>query len=109
MANLLKVLGQSYPAAQTATSLYTVPASNSAVISTLNICNLNMSNGYFRVAVRPAGAALANSQYIAYDTPLAGSDSIALTLGMSLGNTDVLTVYSSTGNIAFSAFGTEVY
>jgi hypothetical protein len=109
MANLLKVLGQSYPASQTATTLYTVPASNSAVISTLNICNLNTSNGFFRVAVRPAGATLANSQYIAFDTPLAGSDSIALTLGMSLGNTDVLTVYSSTGNIAFSAFGTEVY
>ena len=34
-----KVLGQSNPAATTLTTLYTVPASTSAVVSTLVICN----------------------------------------------------------------------
>ena len=39
MATTYRVLGQSNPAATTATTLYTVPAATSAVISTINICN----------------------------------------------------------------------
>ena len=109
MTTVYKVLGQSYPTAQTATTLYTVPAANSAVISTLNICNLATSNGSFRIAVRPAGAALANSHYLAYDTAIPASDSIALTMGMTLGNTDVVTVYTVSGNLTFNLFGSEIY
>lgn len=109
MPTVYKILGQSNPTAQTATTLYTVPASNSAVISTLNICNLATSNGAFRVAVRQANTALANSQYLAYDTTIPSNDSIALTIGMTLANTDVVTVYSATGNLAFSLFGSEIY
>jgi hypothetical protein len=109
MTTVYKVLGQSYPTAQTATTLYTVPAANNAVVSTLNICNLATSNGTFRIAVRPGGASLANSHYLAYDTPIAASDSIAMTMGITLGNTDVVTVYSFTGNMTFSLFGSEIY
>ena len=65
MATIYKVLGQSNPAATTATAIYTVPAGNSAIVSTLNICNLNSSAGSFRIAVRPAGATLANVHYLA--------------------------------------------
>jgi glucose-6-phosphate dehydrogenase assembly protein OpcA len=108
MATTFKVLGQSNPAATTATTLYTVPAGTSAVISTLNICNLAAANSSFRIAVRPNGASLANSQYIAYDTGLLASDSISLTVGLTLGAADVVTVYSSTGNTAFSIFGSEI-
>lgn len=109
MATVYKVLGQSYPSSQTATTLYTVPAANNTVISTLNICNLATSNGTFRIAVRPGGATLANSHYLAYDTPISASDSIAMTMGITLGNTDVVTVYTVTGNISFSLFGSEIY
>jgi hypothetical protein len=109
MATVYKVLGQSYPSAQTATTLYTVPAANSTVVSTINICNLSQSNGTFRIAVRPGGAALANAQYLAYDTPIPASDSIAMTMGVTLGNTDVVTVYTVSGNISFSLFGSEIY
>ena len=109
MATVYKVLGQSYPSSQTATTLYTVPAANSAVVSTLNICNLATTSGTFRIAVRPSGATLANSQYLAYDTPIAASDSIAMTMGITLSNTDVVTVYTVTGNMSFSLFGSEIY
>ena len=109
MPTVYKVLGQSAPAATTLTTAYTVPAANSAVVSTLNICNLATSNGTFRIAVRPGGATLANSQYLAYDTPIAASDSIAMTMGITLGNTDVVTVYTYSGNMSFSLFGSEIY
>ena len=102
-----KVLGQVNPSATTATTLYTVPSAKSAVISTLVIANLTTSSATFRIAVRPAGATLANLHYVAYDITVGASDSTALTLGITLATTDVVTVYASTANLAFNAFGDE--
>ena len=53
MATTYKVLGQSNPAATTATTLYTVPSATSTVISTITICNQAATAATFRVAVRP--------------------------------------------------------
>lgn len=108
MATVYKTLGQSNPAATTATTLYTVPASTSTVLSTLTVCNQASTAGTFRIAIRPAAAALAASQYIAYDTPIAANDTIALTLGITLATTDVVTVYASSATMSFSAFGSEI-
>lgn len=102
-----KVLGQSNPAATTATTLYTVPSAKSAVISTLVVANLSSTAATYRIAIRPAGATLANQHYIAYDVALSGNDSTALTLGVTLATTDIVTVYASTANVTFSAFGDE--
>ena len=108
MATTYKVLGQSNPAATTATTLYTVPAATQAVVSSIVIANLTASAATFRIAVRVAGATLANSQYVAYDVTVGASDSTALTLGITLNATDVITVYASTANLTFTAFGSEI-
>lgn len=108
MAATYKVLGQSNPTATTATTLYTVPAATQAVCSTLVIANLSGISAAFRVAVRPAGATLENKHYIAYDTSIAGNDSIFLTLGISLSATDVITVYASSANLSFNLYGSEI-
>lgn len=108
MATTYKVLGTSNPAATTATTLYTVPGATSTIVSTINICNQAAANGTFRVAVRPGGATLANNHYLAYDTVVPSNDSIALTLGITLAATDVITVYASTTTMSFLAFGTEI-
>lgn len=108
MATTYKVLGQSNPAATTATTLYTVPAATQAVVSTIVIANLTATAATFRIAIRVAGATLANSQYIAYDITVGASDSTALTLGVTLNATDIITVYGSTANLTFTAFGSEI-
>jgi hypothetical protein len=36
------------------------------------------------------------------------SDSTVLTLGITMDATDVLSVYASTANLTFSAFGSEI-
>lgn len=102
-----KVLGQSNPSATTLTSLYTVPASTSAVCSTLSICNLGASTTY-RIAVRPAGATLANQHYVVYDAAIEANTSVMLTLGISLATTDVVSVYAGTANLAFNLYGCEI-
>lgn len=107
MATTYKVLGQSNPAATTATALYTVPSATSAVCSTLVIANLGVSTTY-RVAVRPAGAALANQHYIVYDAAIEQFNTTMLTLGITLATTDVVTVYAGTANVSFNLFGSEL-
>lgn len=108
MATTYKVLGQSNPSATTATTLYTVPSATQAVVSTIVIANLAGTAATFRIAVRIAGATLANAQYVAYDVTLAAADSTALTLGLTLGASDIITVYASSSTVAFSAFGSEI-
>ena len=108
MPTAYKVLGQSNPSATTATTLYTVPSSTSTVVSSIVIGNLGAAAATFRIAVRPAGETLANKHYIVYDATLAATDSLSLTLGVTLATTDVITVYASTATMSFQAFGSEI-
>jgi hypothetical protein len=103
-----KVLGQSNPAATTATTLYTVPAATQTIVSTITVSNQTATAGTYRIAVRVAGATLAAAQYVAYDVSLPGNATDTLTLGVTLGATDVVTVYASTGDFSFNAFGSEL-
>jgi glucose-6-phosphate dehydrogenase assembly protein OpcA len=102
-----KVLGQSNPAATTLTTLYTVPSAKEAVVSSISVANLTSTAATFRLAVRPAGATIANQHYIGYDITVGASDSTIITVGLTLATTDVLSVYASTANVAFQAFGDE--
>lgn len=108
MATTYKVLGQSNPSATTNTTLYTVPSATSAVVSSITVSNLGASAATYRIAIRPAGASIANQHYLAYDVTIAALDTIALTLGVTLATTDVITVYASTGTMAFAAYGSEI-
>jgi glucose-6-phosphate dehydrogenase assembly protein OpcA len=102
-----KVLGQVNPSATTATTLYTVPSAKSSVISSLTVCNQASTSATFRIAVRPGGASLAAVHYVAYDVAVGAADTTCLTLGITLTATDVVTVYASTANISFHAYGDE--
>jgi hypothetical protein len=108
MAVAYKVLGQQSPSATTQTQLYAVPSGKSAVVSTINICNRNSANATFRIAVQPANVAITNTHYLIYDTLIPSNDTISLALGISLGQTDVISVYANSATLTFSAFGSEI-
>lgn len=108
MATAYKVLGQVAPSATTATTLYTVPAATEAVISTLVVANRAATAATYRIAIRPDAATLANEHYIAYDVTVGASDSTTITLGITLNAADVITVYASTADLSFNAFGSEI-
>lgn len=109
MATTFKVLGQRNPPATTLQDIYEVPAGNSAIISTINICNQSAGISTFRLAVRPANASISGLHYIAYDTPVSPNDSLSLTMGVTMATTDVISVYSNTASTSFSIFGSELY
>jgi len=108
MPTSYKVLGQVNPSATTNTTLYTVPAATDAVVSSISIANLASSSATYRIAVRPAGAGLANVHYLAYDVTVGAADTTILTVGLTLDTTDVITVYGSTANLVFHAYGSEI-
>jgi hypothetical protein len=108
MATTYKVLGQSNPAATTAATLYTVPSATQTVVSTITVCNQAASAATFRIAIRPAGATLAAIHYVSYDSTVAANDTTALTLGITLAATDVVTVYASSATVSFNAYGSEI-
>ena len=108
MATTYKVLGQSNPSATTATTLYTCPASTQTVISTVTICNQAASSGTYRIAVRPNGATLATEHYLVYDATIPANAVTAYTLGITIDASDVVTVYASSANFSFNAFGSEI-
>lgn len=108
MATTYKVLGQVAPSATTATTLDTVPSATQCVVSTIAVCNRGGTSATYRIAIRPAGATLANEHYIAYDTAITANNSTFITVGLTLAATDVITVYASNTNLSFSAFGSEI-
>ena len=108
MPTTYKVLGQSSPSATIASTLYTVPAATQTVVSTVTVANRAATAGTYRIAVRVNGATLANSQYIAYDVSLPANASDTLTLGLTLGAADVVTIYASSADFSFGAFGSEI-
>lgn len=107
MAITYKVLGQSAPSAATDSTLYTVPSATNAVCSTLSIANRGVST-YYRVAIRPAGASIANQHYVVYDGLVEQYSSVLLTLGVTLAATDVVTVRAASADVSFGLFGSEI-
>jgi len=103
-----KILGQQNPTANTLTTVYTVPSATQAVISTVAVCNQANTAATFRIAVQPANAAITSKHYINYDTTLPANDTVALTLGITLGATDVISANVSTSTISVNVFGSEI-
>jgi hypothetical protein len=107
MATTYKVLGQVHPLINTNTTLYTVPFATSTVCSTISICNMGVSTTY-RIAIRPAGATLEDKHYLVYNAAINQSDTVMLTLGVTLATTDVITVFGASADLTFQVFGSEI-
>jgi hypothetical protein len=112
MARTYRILGQRNPAANVLTTLYTVPDSNSAIISSLVIANLHetdFTGNSFSIAVNVGGVAVSNSNYLAYRVNCPTKDTITLTLGITMNAGSNISVNANGSLVAFSAFGTEIY
>lgn len=110
MTSNYKVLGQSAPVADTDTTIYTVPASSSAVISTITLCNRSTGNNAssFRIAVVPNGEVLGSKHYLMYGELIDVKESIQKTLGLTLATGDYIVVRGDSSDLSFSVFGNEI-
>lgn len=103
-----KILGQSAPLATTETVLYTVPAATEAIISSLVVSNRGATAVTYRLSTSINGLATATKDYLIYDGTINPNATISLTLGITLDAADVVRVYSSSANLSFNAFGSEL-
>jgi len=109
MATTYKVLGQAAPADTNNADLYTVPASTSTVVSTLLVTNTTGTDATCRIFVRVAGAAAGTANAVIYDATVGANDFVAMTMGVTLAATDVISVQSGTADaLTFQAFGSEI-
>ena len=108
MANAYKILGQVADASANDVELYLVPASTEAVVSTIVVCNREAANNTFRIATKTDNSAVANTDYVAYDSVVDGNDTITLTLGITLQAGAEISVGASDANVTFQAYGTQI-
>lgn len=106
MATVVKVLGQAAPAATTDGTLYTCPAGGQTIVSSLIVCNRG-SDTTIRIRVNIDGAAATNAAYLFYDAAVPANGTVSLVAGITLDAADTITVYSTSGNVSFNAYGQE--
>jgi hypothetical protein len=109
MAQNFKILGQIDLTSTSLENVYTVPTDRETVISTIVIANRTATATDFTIALRDAGATVANKHYLAFGVPIGGQDSTTITLGITAEATDVLSVSAGTANaLSVNVFGTEL-
>ena len=108
MANTYKSPAQSVPAAQTLSTLYTVPSATQTVVSNIHICNFGATSASVRIAVRPDGASIADQHYLFYGLTVTAYDTIELGHGITMDASDVLSIWASTASVSFNLSYAEV-
>jgi len=106
MATKYRVLGQAALAQTTLTDIYTCP--NSAVLSSIVVCNRTAGALTVRIAVAVAGIADATKQYLAYGESVAANTRLTLGKGVTLGPGDVIRGYASDVGLSVNIFGGEI-
>ena len=89
------------PAATVETTLYTVPAANTAIASSLRITNANSSSSLLNVIVYPLGGATPYYLMRSYSLPLNGVMDALSGVSLILEASDELAVESAEADVTF--------
>lgn len=89
-------------------TLYTTPSATEAVISSLVITNQSSSALTVRVGMDTTAGTPAASEFLIYDAAIAGNDTVALTLGITMPASNFIRVSSSASTCNFTAFLSEI-
>lgn len=91
----------------TYSTLYTTPSNTTAVVSTITICNQTGSTITYRLGLASSATDPSTSEFLAYGATVAANDTVALTLGVTMGANKFLRASASSASVSFIAFGTE--
>jgi len=108
MPNTYKSPAQLEPAANTLSTLYTVPSDTQAVVSNIHACNIGGTSASIRVAIRPDGASISDIHYLFFGLTITANDTIEFGHGITMDATDVLSVWSSSGSVVFNLSYAEI-
>jgi hypothetical protein len=110
MALQEKQLGQLRPADTTVASIYSPPASTTAIIRTIIICNTGAANANYRIFIDDDGSTYDTSTAIFYDAGVAKNTTDIIEIHGAMNNSSGnLAVRTDTPNdITFTVFGMEI-
>jgi hypothetical protein len=89
-------------------TLYSTGASTTAVLSTIAVCNTASTPATYRIGIMGSASTPGASQWLVYDGTVNANDTVFITAGVTLGNTNFVRVSSSGTAVAFSAFVSEI-
>ena len=89
-------------------TLYSTGASTTAVLSSISICNTASTSATYRIGVMASAGTPAAGNWIVNGATVAANDTVFLTVGLSLGNTQFIRVSSSANTVDFSASVAEI-
>jgi hypothetical protein len=89
-------------------TLYSTNSSTTAVISSIVIVNTGTANATYRIGIMGSAGTPSGANWLVYDGVVTGKDTVALTLGVTLGTTRFIRVSSSGNTVSFHAFVSEI-
>ena len=89
-------------------TLYNTASATEAVISSLVVCNQASSDVTVRIGLDTAAGTPGADEFLVYDAVVAGNDTVALTLGVTLDASKYVRVSSSASTCNFTAFLSEI-
>lgn len=92
----------------TYTTLYSTNSSTRAVISSILVTNTAATSATYRIGIMGSAGTPSASEWLAYDVSVAGNDTIALSLGITLTVSQFIRVSSSANTVTFSAYISEI-
>lgn len=92
----------------TYSTLYNTGASSTAVISSLVVTNTGTEPETYRVGIVGSDTDPSSPNWVVYDAVVTGNDTVALTLGITLGTTQYLKVSASSTDVNIHAFISEI-
>ena len=104
-----KILGQIVTTANSIANVYVVPATTSASIGTITVCNGTASDVLLDLVMRPSTEALATKHFIVRGITLPAADTLIIDSGVTLNTGAILAANTTGGNAAASAAGISVH
>jgi CDP-diglyceride synthetase len=89
-------------------TLYSTSASATAVISSILVANTASTAATYRIGIMGSAGTPAAANWAAFDVAVAANDTVALTLGITVGNSQFIRVSSSANTVTFSAYVSEI-
>jgi len=104
-----KILGQIVTTANAIFNVYVVPATTSASIGTITVCNGTPSDVLLDLVMRPSTEALATKHFIVRGITLPAADTLIIDSGVTLNTGAILAANTTGGNAAACAAGISVH
>ena len=96
------LLGSADLAANTLTTIFTLPAGSQSF--TVNVCNRNATNVNIRIAPMSTTGTPTNAEWFVYDSGLQANNVMQLS-GLTSGSAKLVVVYSDTANVSVNVYG----